>query len=330
MVTILAVASRAVLEGCERLGIPSAELLAQAQLTPEALADPDARLESHQAEALWRAAYQRSRDPLLALHAAEHLSFGAYRVVDFLVANSATVGEGIERLARYFAIIDPRGTLELRRGAAFELAMSAGAGAELPGPAQEYTFAVIANRLRALCGETLRPQLVELTIPSPPDPGEHQRVFGAPVRFGQPDARMLFSARAWATPIQHAHAELLGILEDYARERLKAATPPATLSEKVRQALVSSLAEGKPQLEPIAKRLALSSRTLQRQLLTEHTTFAKLVDEVRYSLARGYLKSENVSLAEIAFLLGFADQAAFTHAFRRWTGTTPRAFREHP
>lgn len=329
MVTILAVASRAVLEGCERLGIPSAELMAQARIEPGALADADARLDGDQADALWRAAYQRSQDPLLALHAAEHLPFGAYRAVDFLVANSATVGEGIERLARYFAIIDPRGKLETRRGAAFELVMRAAASRALPGPAQEYTFAAISTRLRSLCGEAFRPERIELTIPPPPDPSEHERVFGTRVRFGQQEARMLFSASAWATPIAHAHAELLGILEDYARERLREATPPRTLSEKIRHTLRSSLGEGKPQVEKVAKTLAISSRTLQRQLHAEHTTFAKLVDEVRFSLARGYLKAENVSLAEIAFLLGFADQAAFTHAFRRWTGTTPRAFRDH-
>jgi hypothetical protein len=233
--TVLAVASRAVLEGCARLGIPAGELLAAAGIAPGALDDPDARLDAARADELWRLAYQRSGDPLLALHAAEQLSFGAYRVVDFLVANSATAGEGLERVARYFAIIDPRGRLEVRGGEPRQLVMRTAVAGELPAPAQEYTLRSSSIRVRRLVGARWRPEAVEFTFPAPADPAEHRRIFGVPVRFGRREARVLFSNGAWGSPIRGAQADLLQILEDYARRRLREAPRHSALVEKCAQ-----------------------------------------------------------------------------------------------
>jgi AraC-like DNA-binding protein len=323
--TVLSVASRAVAEGCARLGIPIDELLAQADISPATLADPDARLDARQADLLWRLAYERSGDPCLSLHAAERVGFGAYRVVDHLVANSPSAGAGLERLARYFQIIDPRGRLEVRRGPPHRLVMTAGGG-ELPPPAQEYTLAVITSRVRAIGGDWPL-EAVEFTFPPPADDREHRRVFGAPVLFGRSEAALVIGQRAWDMRFERAQAELLPLLEDYARIRLAEAPAGSALAARIGEAVREALREGRPQVGRVAKVLGMSPRTLQRNLAAEGTTFAAVVADVRFALARGYLAAGQISLAEIAFLLGFNDQAAFTRAFRRWSGVTPMQWR---
>ena len=89
------------------------------------------------------------------------------------------------------------------------------------------------------------------------------------------------------------------------------------------------LRETQSDIEAVAGHLAITPRNLQLKLQKEGTSFRKLRDEVRKEIAVGYLKEDNDSICEIALLLGFADQSAFQHAFKRWTGKTPGEYRRH-
>ena len=77
-----------------------------------------------------------------------------------------------------------------------------------------------------------------------------------------------------------------------------------------------------------ARLLAVSQRSLQGKLKEEGTTYQAVLDSVRRELATAYLEDDGLSLAEIAFLLGYADQSAFNHAFHKWTGDSPLRFKE--
>ena len=99
---------------------------------------------------------------------------------------------------------------------------------------------------------------------------------------------------------------------------------------RTRDAIVALLRRGDVGLAPIAKALAVSERTLQRRLREEGTSFDALLDETRFALARSYLSDPALGLAEVAWLTGYAEMAAFYRAFRRWTGSTPGAYRAHP
>ena len=92
-------------------------------------------------------------------------------------------------------------------------------------------------------------------------------------------------------------------------------------------ALVLVRPQSHPDPEAIARRLAVSLRSLQRKLADEGTSFAALLDETRSTLARGYLDEDRYSVSEITYLLGFAGVSAFSHAFKRWTGSSPSAYR---
>src|SRR5262245_54588411 len=108
MGTVLAVSSRALVDACARLGLETDAILAAAAIPRAQLAAPEARLTPRQADAVWQAAFARAGDPCLALHAAEAIPHGAYRVLHYLGAHSATVGQAFERLAAYIGLVDAR------------------------------------------------------------------------------------------------------------------------------------------------------------------------------------------------------------------------------
>lgn len=302
----------------------------EAGLDPEALADPEARIDGARADELWRVLYRRTGDPLLALRAAERPPQGAYRVVDFVGAYSPTLGEGLRRVAEYFPLIDPRGELKVHQTATeWVLDFGAAGGAPLPPPAQQYTLASLVVRSRVSTGCDWTPERVELTFSaSPAEAKVHREVFRGPVHFDRPHCRLVLSGETARTPVPRAQPELLAVLDDHARRllaetRAEADEPIAGLERTI----LSQLTQGGAALEATAKALAITPRTLQRRLEGQGTSFGAVVDEVRYAVARAQLMKREVAIAEIAFLLGYADQAAFTRAFKRWSGTTPAAWR---
>jgi AraC-like DNA-binding protein len=161
----------------------------------------------------------------------------------------------------------------------------------------------------------------------PTDVSEHQRIFGAVVHFAHPESEIVFDSAYLQLPISAADEELLGVLEQYAERLLRRIRPAQNWSAKVTELLSRTLCDGKPSLSQVAKLLALSQRSLQTKLKEEGTTYQALLDSVRQQLATAYLRDDKLSLAEISYLIGFADQSAFNHAFRKWTGDSPLRFR---
>jgi AraC-like DNA-binding protein len=327
-VPVLPVASRALLEACGRLGLDPEALRARAGLSGVALDDPDVRLDSDAADAIWREAFAASRDPFLALHAAERTPFGAFRVLDYLAATGATVGDGVRRAAAWFALVDPRGVLEVREEAArVALVFRSAIGGELPPPAQEYTLAMFLARVRHVAARAVRPAGVRFTFPRPIAAAEHARSFGIEPEFDAEHAALVLSRETWELRLPSADPELFATLDAHARRALAGATGEGELARRVRVAIAAALEGAVPSVGEVARRLGLSERTLQRRLEAADTSFAQLLDEVRRERALVFLGAPDVSIAEVSWLLGFSEQSAFTRAFRRWTGEAPSGWR---
>jgi AraC-like DNA-binding protein len=327
-VLVLPVASRALLEACGRLGLDAETLRARAGLADVALDDPDVRVDSDAADALWREAFAASRDPFLALHAAERTPFGAYRVLDYLAATGATVGEGVRRAAAYFPLLDPRGLLEVREaGARVELTFRSAIGGELPAPAQEYTLAMFLSRVRHVAGGAVRLAALRFTFPRPPGAAEHARSFGVEPEYEADLAALVLARETWDLRLPSADPALFATLDAHAKRALTGATGAGELAGRVRAAIAAALEGTAPSVGDVARRLGLSERTLQRRLEAADTSYAQLLDEVRRERALAFLGVPDVSIAEVSWLLGFSEQSAFTRAFRRWTGKAPSAWR---
>jgi AraC-like DNA-binding protein len=328
--TVLSVSSRALIQALDRLGrVDTAALLRAVGIPRETLDDPDARLQNREAGALWAKAYELSGDPVLSLHAAEACPLGAYKVIDYMGSSARTVGEAFRCSARYFPLINTAVTLTIDDSGdpvTFDVAGESGPAGVTRAYA-EYCLGVFVLHVRAATGVGFPLRLVEFTHRRPPDVAEHERIFGCPVRFEAERNRLLLDRGTWETPTSGAHSGVLGVLIEHAELLLSRLPRAPDLIERTRRAIAGRLRGGDPSIGSVARELGMSERSLQRHLRELGFTFNGLADEVREATARLYLDQPDMALAEIGYLLGFADQSTFNRAFKRWTGRTPKQAR---
>ncbi len=191
-------------------------------------------------------------------------------------------------------------------------------------------YVILTIRLaRDITGRHICPESVRIAYPPPLDHirAKITRWMGAPIQYGSADNAFVFSENWQDIPLPGYDSylnELLLKLADTRYADLRAARP--TIGA-VRSVLASLLRHGETTADEIARHLGLSSRTLHRRLANERTTFAKIREDIRRELAERYVAREELSIGEIAHLLGFQEASAFTHAHKRWFGVTPREAR---
>ena len=327
---VLAVSSRALLDSCARLGVDTAAILAEAGIDRPTLDNPDTYLTFEKAAELWRRAFVASGDPELALHAAEALPFGAFRVIDFLGVSAPTVGAAFTHCAAYFPIINSRVQIPIaeERGGFTVGVVCPEQPSAITRPYVEFTFAAFFLRIRAATQTRFPLERVEMAFPTPPRITEHERIFESPVIFGAERNVMVISREAWETANVRADPNLFGLLMQHAQMLQQKIPNDPTPVREVREAILAQLgAETELSLERVAKQLAMSPRTLQRRLREYGLSYADLLDSTRSAAAKSYLADRQLAISEIAFLLGFAEQSSFNHAFKRWTGQTPKDYR---
>ena len=111
------------------------------------------------------------------------------------------------------------------------------------------------------------------------------------------------------------------------RRRLTRLDASAPLDERIRSVLLEGLPSGEASVDVTARRLGLSSRTLQRRLKQEGTSYKEVVRQTREKLARHYVTNTKLAYAEISFLIGFEEPGSFFRTIREWTGQTPESLR---
>jgi AraC-like DNA-binding protein len=321
--------SRALLAACDRLGLDCADLLTAAGLTAAQVDDPDGRLPLEAVSVLWRAALARSGDPGLGLRVALAVPFGAYRVIDFLTASAPTVGEGLVRVAKYFPLINSALAWEITDdGASKRMALTHPTiPGPLPRPYAEYALAVTILHCRRASGFDWPLVEVAFAFEAPPSSDDHVRAFGCPIRFGRPRNEFAIARSTWDLPSRAPSSDLLQTLEELASKMLANLDAKNVVSTQVARLIVEELEGGDPSLPKIARRMALSPRTLQRRLELEGSSFADVLDQTRRHFAKAYVEERTLALTEIGYLLGFSEQSAFTRAFQRWYGVAPREYR---
>ncbi len=188
----------------------------------------------------------------------------------------------------------------------------------------DFILAVSDRIASALTRGGVRPRGY-LSMRQPPRDIRHWTRLGAPVRFGEPETGFYLSPADLSVPLPTA--------DPRARERALAAilAAPALVPEawthRTRHALRGLLLEGRSGMPEVAASLGVGTRTLRRALAREGATFEAVRDSVRLSIAKDLLLMSRLSIADLALTLDFATQSAFIHAFRRWTGETPAAWR---
>jgi len=328
--TVLAVSCRALIAYAAARNQPTEQWLQSAGLTAEQLQDPDARLEPTTIFTLWRKAYLASNDPALALHVAEQLPRGAYRAVEYLAAHAPTVGNAYAKIADYFSVIDATTELAIDVEADHVRFGPRRASSDPSSyPAIEYMLAACHLRVRDMTGTDHRPIGVDFATVPQQHSQEIERVFGCPVHWNADAHRLRFTHAVWQQPTAHPDPDLLTVLEDHARILREKHPSSNSLLQSLDQILELAWESGEPTLDASARRLGMSSRSLQRRLREEGSAFSERVDDARRRATLRWLRCPEISLADVAYLVGFKEQASLTRAVQRWTGLTPKAIRRN-
>ncbi len=254
---------------------------------------------------------------------------GSFGVAEFVVRSSTTLALAFEHFLRFNALIAPSQTftLEVVDGEArLHNAVTLRAGA-LERKLGEFVTAITAQVLR-----TVAPGVpVTRVWFATPRPNSLERLvatFGeVPFSFEQSTNGFAVAAQALETKVTGGDPALNAFLEDHANAALASRPKQDDLIDKLRHALREALGQGEPHIERLAMRLNLSARTLQRRLAELQTSFQQVLDEVRFDLARAYLRDVRLDVSQVAYLLGYSELRAFDRAFRRWAGQSPTEWR---
>lgn len=326
--TVATTSSRALLAACDRLGLDAAKMLEDAGLTRADVEDPEHRLEVEKVTRLWESALARSNDRELGLRVALAVPFGAYRVIDFLAASAATVGEGLLRVARYFPLVNSALAWEVvEQPECVRMVLAHPAIPALPRPYAEYALVVTILHCRHASGFDWPLEEVTFAFDPPASTAEHVKALGCATRFGQPQSSFVLARATWETAARAASSELLRTLEEHADRLIASLRAENVISAQIARFISEELQGGDASLAKIARRVAMSPRTLQRRLEMEGTSYAEVLDQTRRHCAQLYVKEPNLAITEIAYLLGFSEPSAFTRAFQRWYGVAPSQFR---
>lgn len=191
----------------------------------------------------------------------------------------------------------------------------------------EASIASLLGISRQVTDADVRVLEVSFEHPAPETTALHERHFACPVRFGAEHDALLLD---WATlqrPNRLRDPGTSQFFVNHLAKELEALGDEESLAYRVRSEVGQALSDGVPTISDTARRLGMSSRTLQRRLSSSGHTYQQLIDEARRQLAEKLLRQTEYSVQEVAFLTGFSEQSAFTRAFKRWAGQTPRSFR---
>jgi AraC-like DNA-binding protein len=291
------------------------------------LADPNRRHPLDVTTRLWRLAVDATGDPAFGIEVARHTSYGTFHALGFSLATSATLREALERIVRFFALVTDAADMRLHDETdRVRLTVHLRESADPADEAVDAFVAATVRLCRTLSGRAFSPLAVELRRAPPEDPAPYLRYFRVPVTFGAPLDALSVERAATEARLLTANPEIARANDAVAADHI-ARLESSRIMARVRQAITEHLPQGEPDAAVVARRLGVSLRTLQRKLADEGTTFAALLDETRRSLGCGYLEEGRYSVTEITYLLGFSGVSGFSHAFKRWTGMSPSAYR---
>ncbi len=299
-------------------------LLAELPLNPE---DRDGRVPESVGAELFDRAAAALQDDAIGLHVGESVRPGHYGVLGYVAMNCANLGEALDCLRRYQALVVDLGGVEVRT-TADTLTLSWSPRTERPyRHLADFNLAGLVTFTRWIAGRDARPLRVDFMFEAPRSLAEHQRLFGCELRFGQPAYALALPLSALGAPLIQPDPSMRELMLRLADKQLLELPRGDDLLAKARAWIAKRLNQPPVELDAVAASLALSARSLQRRLADEGLTFSQLVEQVRRELAERYLTDATLDLTDIAFLLGYSEQSAFQRAFKRWTGATPAQWR---
>jgi AraC-like DNA-binding protein len=277
---------------------------------------------------LWAGGYREARRAELAIEAGLAVPFGALGPMDYLATSADTLGASCDALMRQFRTVSWERSLEIEQHPGdYRVKLVVVDTREDTLAGDEFTLGAMVGRFRAhVDGFSIA--AVQLKRPPPKDPERFAALFGAPVSFGHAVSALCLPGRLRDAPLSSSDPWLTRALESLLPQS-DMHSPESTLERSLRKCLRELLPRGRLGAAAVAGALGMSERSLHRRLRELGQSYQVVVDVFRREEAERLLLHGRIDMTEIAARLGFADQSAFSRAFRRWTQMAPRAWLAH-
>jgi AraC-like DNA-binding protein len=291
-------------------------------------AKPGARVSVVKMHKIWNRAVDVTGDPMFGLKVGRNARPSDFHVLGHAWLASASLLDAMQRLCRYAKILSTViGDQRIQRYEdSIALVETFPDKKLMPHKAaKDAGYAALMNMCEFVRRHPVYPVSVSLVVTADHGSEEYDRLFRCPIIYGADADRFFFTLGDLEEPLSGSIPEVADAIDRIA-ERVIASFDKSAVATEVRQMVVQMLPSGRVGQDTVAARLYRSKSTLQRQLKNEGTSYRKILEITRRSLAEEYLKDGAYTQAQIAFMTGFADQSNFARAFRRWTGVSPGQF----
>lgn len=311
--------------------IPLKPLLADAGVTVAQIEDRNARVAVQSQIRLLELASRALNDELLGFHLARDCELRELGLIYYVLASSDILADALRKAARYGRIVNEGVLLRVREGRDIRIGIEY-VNVERRGDRQHIDFwvTIIVRLVRELTNRRPVPSHVRVIHPGRRIPAEFRSFLGCAIDFSAAEDELAFPGSIGRMPVVGADTYLNDLLTRYCEEALaqRGRARVAPLRSEVENAIAPLLPHGTATAPGIARRLGLSPRTLARRLADEGLSFTQILHELKLDLAKQYLR-DDLPVSRIAWLLGYQEVSAFTHAFKRWTGKSPRQWMLH-
>ncbi|WP_141688398.1 AraC family transcriptional regulator [Bradyrhizobium paxllaeri] len=318
---------------CARLkemGKDPTVILSKVGLTPEEARDPSVRLEVRTQIKLLELAAEEVLDECLGFHLARSFDLREIGLVYYVIASSEQLADALRNAERYSQINNEgvRLRFSMRDGAAVIAVDYVNVDRDADRQHIEFWLVTLVRICRQVTNGRLAPLRLKIKHFRNGMPAEYKAFFGVEIEFGANADEIWFPRPIALLSLVGRDERLNELLRRYAEEALaRKPRERLTVRSKVEDILQELLPHGRATATEVARRLGMSSRTLSRKLGDESTSFAEIQDQLRAALAKRYLQDKTLPISQIAWLLGYREVSSLTHAFKRWTGTTPQRYR---
>jgi AraC-like DNA-binding protein len=265
----------------------------------------------------------------LGFHLAYSYDLREIGLLYYVIASAETLLGSLLRVARYSHVVNESIHLELKKGDRLRVCLGYSGVARHRDVHQiEFWIASLVRICRTLIGSNFRPIEIRIMHDRGTQVAEMEKLLGCAVKIGADVDEIIFSGKSGEYPIVTSDPYLNRLCLRFCEETLShLGKKTSPLKVRVENAIAALLPHGEMRFDAVAAQLGMSGRTLARRLASEGHSFSRILDGLRSVLARRYLTESDMSISEIAWLLGYSEVANFTHAFRRWRGTNPRTER---
>jgi len=320
--------SRLAIARLESAGVPVVPLLRRVGLTPEVIADPEERLSVRSQIALLDEAAIALKDDSLGFTLARDFDPRDIGLLYYVMASSQTLGDALKRVARYSRTTNEALVVGYREGNRLIVSRYSGVPRHSDRHQIEFCMFGVLRICRLLTGQNVIPQHFSISHHRSGDNSDMARFVGRKVEFDAEADEFALNVNARELPLIHADTRLNDLLLKYCEAALaERSGDRSQLRTRVENSISPLLPHGRVRVEDVARSLGMSERTLARRLSDEGLNFTEILQQLRRDLAVRYLDDRKLHVSKIAWMLGFTEVSAFTHACRRWTGKTPREMR---